>query len=103
MGIIALSHAEQGLERIVAWNDEAGDIGQELTTDVEEDEEEVGCDKAEEGISLGDRGLLLQVVQDRVLGELHSTESANNSQDAKDAAHAHAELALAACACAGWG
>lgn len=41
-----------------------------MSTDVEEDEEEVGGSKSEEGVDLGDGGLLLQVVQDGVFGEL---------------------------------
>lgn len=70
LGIITLSNTEKGLKRIVAWDYETGDIGKELTTDVEEDEEEVGCDQTEESVDLGDRSLLLEVVQDRILGKL---------------------------------
>jgi len=41
-----------------------------MASDVEEDEEEIGCNQAEESIDFGNRGLLFQVVQSRVLGEL---------------------------------
>jgi len=68
--IISFANTEKGLQRIVSWNHEAGEIGQELTPDVKEDEEKVQPDETEKGINLGDRSLLLEVVQDRVLRKL---------------------------------
>lgn len=70
MGIIRFADAEQGLEGIVPRNDETSNICKELTTDIEEDEGEVGCDQSEEGIDLRNRGLLLEVVQSGILGKL---------------------------------
>jgi len=70
LGIIALSDTKQGLKRIVSRDNEASDVGKKLTPDIEEDEEEVGCDQTKERIDLGDRSLLLEVVQDGILGKL---------------------------------
>lgn len=61
---------EQGTEGVVAGDDKAGDVGQELTAEVEEDEEEVEGDGAKDGVGLGDTGLLLEVDENGVLGEL---------------------------------
>jgi hypothetical protein len=71
--IITLSHAKQSLEGIIPRDHKPGDIGQELSSNIKEDEEEVGRDKPEERVDLGDRGLLLQIVQSWVLGELFMT------------------------------
>lgn len=68
--IIGLAGAEEGLEGVVPWDHEAGEVGQQLAADVEEDQEEVGADEPEEGVRLGDGRLLLQVVEDGVLGQL---------------------------------
>jgi hypothetical protein len=38
--------------------------------DVKEDKKEIRCNQSEEGVDLRDRGLLLQVVQSRILGKL---------------------------------
>ena len=70
LGIVALSDAEQSLQRVVSWEQESGDVGKKLTSDVEEDKEEIRCDKAKERVNLGNRSLLLQIVQSRILGEL---------------------------------
>lgn len=70
MGVVHLGCGEQSLQRVVARDDEAGDVGQELAAEVEDDEEEVQGDKTNDGVDLGDRGLLLEVVESRVLGEL---------------------------------
>jgi len=68
--IVRFANSEKGLQGIVAGNHETSNISEQLASDVEEDKEEVGCDQSEEGIDLRNRGLLLQVVQSRVLGEL---------------------------------
>lgn len=70
MGVVHLGCGEQSLQRVVARDDEAGDVGQELAAEVEDDEEKVQGDKTNDGVDLGDRGLLLEVVESRVLGEL---------------------------------
>jgi len=78
LGIIRLARAKQGSERVVSGDDEAGDVGQELAAEIEQDKEEVERSEAEHGIGLGDRRLLLEVVQDGVLGELrHGSVSEN--------------------------
>jgi len=70
LSIIRLARTEECLERVVARNDKAGSIDEELSSDVEEDEEEIDSDEAEEGIDLGHAGLLLEVVEQRILGQL---------------------------------
>lgn len=70
MSVVHLGCGEQSLQRVVARDDEAGNVGQELAAEVEDDEEEVQGDKTNDGVDLGDRGLLLEVVESRVLGEL---------------------------------
>jgi hypothetical protein len=68
--IISLVDAKERIEGVVAWDDEASDVCEELTSDVEEDEEEVRCSETEEGIDFWYGGLFLQVVQDWILGKL---------------------------------
>jgi len=70
LSVIRLANSEQGLKRVVTWDDKSSNICEELPTNIEEDEEEVGCDQSEKGIDLGDRSLLLKVVEKRVLGKL---------------------------------
>lgn len=70
MRIISLVDAEKRIKGVVAWDDEASDVGEELTSDVEEDEEEVGCSETKEGVDFWNGGLFLQVVQDWIFGEL---------------------------------
>lgn len=76
VGVIGLIGSEEGLERVVAGNDEAGKVDKELASDVEEDEEEIKGTEAENDVDLGDRALLLKVVEGRVLGELRAAASA---------------------------
>jgi len=68
--IINLAGAEQCIERVITWNQKSGEVDQEFTGNIEEDQEEVKTDQPEEGIDLGDRGLFLEVVQDGVFGQL---------------------------------
>jgi len=70
LGIIRLANAEQGLERVVSRNHESSNVCKELAADVEENEEEIGCDQSEEGVDFRDRGLFLQVVQGGILRKL---------------------------------
>ena len=65
--IISFACAEQSFQRIVSWNDKTCDIDKEFSCNVEEDEEEVNCDEAEESVDFGYRGLLLEVVEHRIL------------------------------------
>lgn len=70
MCVISLAAGEQGLERVVGWEGKAGSVDEELAGDVEEDEEEVESAETEDDVDLGDAGLLLEVVEGWVLGEL---------------------------------
>jgi len=68
--VIHLVSTEQCFQRVVSRNDESCKVDKELAPDVEEDEEEVEGDKAQEGIGLGDIGLLFEVVERWIFGEL---------------------------------
>ncbi len=70
MGVVDLAGGEEGFHGVVARDDEAGEVDEELASDVEEDEEEVETDKAEESVDLGDTGLPLKIVERRILGKL---------------------------------
>jgi len=70
LGIIGLGRGEKGLQRIVPRNDEASDIGEKLTSQVENDKEEVQRGKADNRIGFGNRSLLLKVIERRIFGEL---------------------------------
>lgn len=61
---------EESIERVVAGDDEASQVGEELATEVEDDEEDVDDNEADEGVGLGNADLRLNVVQGGVLGEL---------------------------------
>lgn len=54
MCVIRLGGGEEGIERVVAGNDKSGKVGEELTTVVEEDEEEVDEANAADDVDLGD-------------------------------------------------
>ena len=70
LGVIGLAGAEQGLEGVVGRDDEAGGVDKELSSNVEEDQEEVQGTEAEDDVDLGNIGLLLKLLQLRVLGQL---------------------------------
>ncbi len=75
-----LGGGEEGIERIVRGNDEAGDVRKKLTAEVEDDKEEVEGDDANNSVGLGDRGTLLEVIESGVFGKLmvrisHKSES----------------------------
>ena len=54
LSIIGRARAKQGLKREVTWNEEAGEVDQKLSTDVEEDEEEVEAGEPKDEVDLGD-------------------------------------------------
>lgn len=70
LSIIRSSNTEQSLERVVSGNHESSKVGKKLSPDVEEDKEEVGCSETEDCIRLRHGGLLLEVVDNRILGKL---------------------------------
>lgn len=70
MRIINLAGAKQGFEGVIARNQKSGEVDQKLASNVEEDEEEVQANDTEESIDLRNGGLLLKVVEGRILGKL---------------------------------
>lgn len=70
MGVIGLVLGEESLERVVAGDDEASKVDEELASNVEENEEEVQGTETEDDVDLGDGALLLEVLKGRVLGQL---------------------------------
>lgn len=68
--VIGLASGEQCVERVVARDDEAGQVNKEFTGNVEENQEGVNTDQTKDHVDLGDGGLTLKVVEDRVLGKL---------------------------------
>ena len=70
LGVILLVGGKQRSGGVVGRKNEAGKVGQELAAEVEDDEEEVEGDDADNGVGLGNTSLPLQVVQGGVLGKL---------------------------------
>ena len=70
LGIIVLGGGKERIERVVSGDYEASEVGEELAAEVEDDQEEVESNEADGGISLGNAGGLLEVVEGRVLGQL---------------------------------
>jgi len=68
LGVVDLASAEECIEGVVSRKDEPSKVHKKLAANVEEDEEEVEADKAEEGVDLGDASLLLEIVEGRILG-----------------------------------
>lgn len=70
LSIILLGVAKQRTERVVGGNNEASKVGKKLTAEVEDDEEEVESSDTDDGVGLGNTGLLLKVVEGGVFGKL---------------------------------
>lgn len=70
LSVVHLACAEQSIERVVAWDNESGKVHKELSTNVEEDEEEVQACKTKYDVDFGNVGGLLKVVKDWVLRQL---------------------------------
>jgi hypothetical protein len=64
--VISLPSAKERIHRVVTWENKSGSIHEELAGDVEEDKEEVYTSESKEEVNLRDRGLLLEVVENRV-------------------------------------
>lgn len=75
LSVICGTGSKQRIQRVVSRNQETGKVNQELAGNVEENEEKVDSDNTQDGVDLGDRGLSLEVVEKRVLGELRERES----------------------------
>lgn len=76
LSVIGGVRGEESVEGVVARDDEPGNVGQQLTAQVEDDQEEIQGAQADGSVSLGETGGLLEVGDGRVLGEL-SVKSAN--------------------------
>lgn len=70
LGVIFLVGREKGPQGVVPRDDEASEVGEELTTEVEDDEEEIEGGEADDGVGLGNASRLLEVIEGGVLGEL---------------------------------
>jgi hypothetical protein len=68
--VIGTRLGEQGVQRVVSWQDEADGVDEKLGTDVEKDEEEVQGGEAEDDVNLGDTSLLLKLIHVLVFSEL---------------------------------
>lgn len=68
--VVLLVVGEESSEGVVSGDDEAGEVGEELATEVEDDEEEVKSTNTDDGIGLGNAGLSFQVVERGILGQL---------------------------------
>lgn len=70
LSVVRPSSTEQSVQRVVPWKSKSRKVGEELASDVEEDEKEVECNDTQESIYLRNVALLLEVVQGWVFGEL---------------------------------
>lgn len=72
MSVISLAGGEESLQGVVARNSETGKVGEELSSNVEEDGEEVESCYTEDDVDLGDGSRLLKLVEVCILGKLQS-------------------------------
>lgn len=70
MGVVGGAAGEEGAKRVVTGYDKTSKVGEELTTDVEDHEEEIERRKADDAVGFGNAHLLLDIVKGGVLGEL---------------------------------
>lgn len=75
LSIIRLARSEESSKGKVSGDNEARNVGEKLAAEVEDDQEEIKCAQAKHAIGLGDRGLLLEIVEHGVLGELRHRPS----------------------------
>ena len=84
---------EQSTQGVVAGDNKASEVGEELTTQVENNEEEVESAESDDGVGLGDTGRLLEVLENGVLGQLlrngHVSERRSKGQMAPASASCH--------------
>ena len=82
LSIIGFAGGKESTQRVVRGQNKPSGIYKELASNVEEDEKEVHARKAEEYVDFRDRCLLLEVVEDFVLGQLlrrHKKGSISNA------------------------
>jgi hypothetical protein len=101
LGIIGGSTRKQGVERVVAGDDESSQVGKELAAKVENDEEEVESTRANKSIRLGHAGLPFEVGDGGVLGEL-SIERTKDALGFFLSGRHFGDESLADCAQRGW-
>lgn len=83
LSVIFLGGGKEGTQRVVAGDDESSKVGEELATKVENDEEEVEGNNTNCGVSFGNAGRLLEVVQGGVFGQLSTRRSQSASRKAR--------------------
>lgn len=76
LDVIGGRDGKQSLEGVVGWQGKAGGVDEELAANVEEDEEEVEHGQTQDDVDLGHAGLLLEVVEGGILGQLPASGSA---------------------------
>jgi len=69
LGIIGLAGTEQSFQGVVSRNYEAGKVGEKCACDVEEDEEEVEGEEAQDDVDFRYACLLLKIVEHGVLAQ----------------------------------
>ena len=70
LGVINFACTEQSFQGVVPWDKESGKVHKKVSGDVEEDKEEVDADETEKGVDLRHRGLLFEVVEHWIFGQL---------------------------------
>jgi len=70
LSVVSLGSGEEGIKRVEGRDDESSNVDKELASNVEEDQGEVEDTETKDDVDLGNAGLLLKLVELRVLGEL---------------------------------
>ena len=83
LSIVGFAGGKQSLKRVVARDNEAGNIDEEGTAKIEDDEEQVDGAKAEDSIDFGNRGLPLKVGEAWIFGQLRRILSASSHMATK--------------------
>jgi hypothetical protein len=68
--VVGLARREKRIQRVVSRDHKTSEIGQELAAEVEDNQEEVQRNQADDSVGLGHRRALLEVVQSGVFGQL---------------------------------
>lgn len=84
MSIVSLACTEQGIQRVVSWDNEACKVDKEFASDIKEDQEEVDADNAKEGIDFGNGCLFLKIIESRILRKLSEYRVSNSMFPAQE-------------------
>lgn len=68
--VINLAGTEERIERVIPRQYETSKVDEKLAGDVKENQEEVQAEESKDDVDLGDRGLLLEIVESWIFGEL---------------------------------